>query len=157
PIVRARPFTHFGPRQPATFVIASFAQQIARIEAGKVPPILQVGNLQARRDFLPVEDVVAAYMVLAEQGTPGEAYNIGSGHARSIQSILDLLLTLTTASISVSQDPTRLRSVDIPLLEADISRIRAQTSWEPAVPFEVALQHTLEYWRMMVTTEEVAF
>lgn len=154
PIVRARPFTHFGPRQPAHFVIASFAQQIARIEAGKAPPILQVGNLQAQRDFLPVEDVVDAYLVLAEQGQAGEAYNIGSGHARSIQSILDLLLTLTDAPISVVQDPTRLRSVDIPLLEADISHLRAHTGWEPKVAFEVALQHTLEYWRTVTTVDD---
>ncbi len=153
PIVRARPFNHFGPRQPATFVIASFAQQIARIEAGKVPPILQVGNLQARRDFLPVEDVIDAYLALAERGQPGEAYNIGSGHARSIQSILDLLLTCTDVPVHVATDPVRMRPVDIPLLEADTSRLRTQTGWQPTVPFEVALQRTLEYWRGVVAAE----
>lgn len=147
PIVRARPFNHFGPRQASTFVIANFAQQIARIEAGKVPPVLRVGNLQARRDFLPVEDVVEAYLALADQGQPGEAYNIGSGQPRSIQSILDLLLTFTDVRVNVAIDPALVRPVDIPLLAADTSRLRAHAGWEPTVPFEAAVQRTLEYWR----------
>ena len=152
PIIRARSFNHFGPRQSPTFVIASFAQQIARIEAGHVRPVLRVGNLEAKRDFLPVEDVVDAYVALAERGQPGEAYNIGSGTARSIQSVLDLLLSFIDVAVDVSTDPARVRPVDIPLLEADTSRLRAHTGWEPSVPFEVALQHTLEYWRRVVAS-----
>ncbi len=153
PIIRTRSFNHFGPGQVSTFVIAKFARQVALIEAGKAPPELPVGNLEARRDFLPVEDVVAAYLTLAEQGQPGKAYNIGSGHARSIRSILDLLLTLTTCSIHVYEDPALLRPVDVPLLEADTSRLRTDTNWQPTIPFEVALQHTLDYWRATVTSE----
>ncbi len=153
PIIRTRSFNHFGPRQSPTFVIASFAQQIARIEAGLVEPVLRVGNLEAKRDFLPVEDVVDAYMALAEQGQPGEAYNIGSGTARSIQAVLDLLLSFINVTIDVSTDPFRVRPVDIPLLEADTSRLRTHTGWEPGIPFEVALQRTLEYWRRVVVSE----
>jgi GDP-4-dehydro-6-deoxy-D-mannose reductase len=154
PILRARPFNHFGPRQTSTFVIANFARQIALIEAeSPAEPVLSVGNLQARRDFLPVEDVVAAYLAVAEQGQPGEAYNIGSGQARSIKAILDLLLTFARTSIQLREDPTRLRPVDVPLLEADSSRLRADTNWKPAVQFEFALQRTLDYWRTIVTSE----
>jgi GDP-4-dehydro-6-deoxy-D-mannose reductase len=153
PIVRARPFNHFGPGQSSTFVIAKFARQVALIEAGKAPPEFPVGNLEAHRDFLPVEDVVAAYLMLAEQGQPGKAYNIGSGHSRSIRSILDLLLTLSTISIRIYEDPALLRPIDVPLLEADTSRLRADTNWQPVVPFEVALQHTLDYWRTVVASE----
>ena len=153
-IIRTRPFNHFGPGQSSTFVIAKFARQVALIEAGKAPPQFPVGNLEARRDFLPVEDVAAAYLMLAEQGQPGKAYNIGSGQARSIRSILDLLLTLTTSSIRIYEDPALLRPVDVPLLEADISALRADTNWQPALPFEVALQHTLDYWRTVVASEE---
>ena len=151
PILRARPFNHFGPRQTSTFVIANFARQIALIEAEKAEPVLSVGNLQARRDFLPVEDVVAAYLAIAEQGWPGEAYNIGSGQARSIRAMLDLLLTFARRSIQLREDPARLRPVDVPLLEADTSRLRADTNWRPAVQFESALQRTLDYWRTVVT------
>jgi GDP-4-dehydro-6-deoxy-D-mannose reductase len=151
--LRTRPFNHFGPRQTSTFVVANFARQIALIEAEKAEPVLSVGNLQARRDFLPVEDVVAAYLAVAEQGQPGEAYNIGSGQARSIRAILDLLLTFTGTSIQLREDPTRLRPVDVPLLEANTSRLHADTNWKPAVQFEFALQRTLDYWRTVVTPE----
>jgi len=153
PILRVRPFNHFGPRQAATFVVANFARQIALIEARKAEPVLSVGNLQARRDFLPVEDVVTAYLAAAEQGQPGEAYNIGSGQARSISAILDLLLTFAKIPIQLREDPARLRPVDVPLLEADTSRLRADTNWQPSVPFEVALQRTLDYWRTVVSAE----
>jgi GDP-4-dehydro-6-deoxy-D-mannose reductase len=152
PILRTRPFNHFGPRQASEFVIANFARQIALIEAEKAEPVLSVGNLWARRDFLPVEDVVAAYLAVAEQGQPGEVYNIGSGQARSIRALLDLLLTFTKTSIQVLEDPARLRPVDVPLLEADTSRLREDTNWKPVVQFEFALQRTLDYWRTVVTS-----
>lgn len=150
PILRARAFNQFGPRQGAAFVVASFARQIALIEAGKMEPVLATGNLQARRDFLPVEDVVRAYIAIAEYGYPGEAYNIGSGHARSIEELLHLLLSFTSVPIRVYQDPARFRPVDQPLVIADTTRIRAHTGWKPAQNFEEAVKHTLDYWRSSV-------
>lgn len=150
PIMRVRSFNHFGPRQPATFVVASFARQIALIEAGKAEPVLFVGNLTAQRDFLPVEDVVGAYLAIAEQGQPGEAYNVGSGQARSIEEILNLLLAHSHTPINVCEDPTRLRPVDVPLLVADTTRLRTHTCWKPSFDFELALRQTLEYWRRAV-------
>jgi len=153
PIVRVRPFNHFGPGQKAAFVIASFARQIALIEAGKLEPVLSVGNLQAQRDFLPVEDVVSAYLALAEQGQPGVAYNVGSGCARSIEDILQQLLVLSSVSISVHIDPARLRPADVPKLVADTSRVQVDTSWRPKIDFTQALRRTLEYWRATVAAE----
>ena len=154
PIIRARPFNHFGPHQTPTTVIARFAQQIALIEAGRLPPALAVGNLQARRDFLAVEDVVSAYLALAEHGHPGEAYNIGSGEARAIHTILDFLLSLASVPIEIHTAPALLRPMDVPLLEADTSRLRTHTPWKPDVPFELALQRTLNYWRTTVAAEK---
>ena len=84
-VIRARPFNHIGPRQSHRFVAAAFARQIARIEAGLQTPVVKVGNLDARRDFSDVRDVVRAYALLAEKGRPGEAYNIGSGSAVPVQ------------------------------------------------------------------------
>lgn len=153
PIIRTRSFNHFGPRQAPTFVIASFARQIALIESGQMPPVLAVGNLQACRDFLPVEDVVNAYLVLAEQGRAGEAYNVGSGRARSMRSILDILLSLSLVQIEIYADPARMRPVDVPLLEANISRLREHTDWQPEIPFELALERTLNYWRSVVAAQ----
>lgn len=152
PILRVRAFNHFGPRQSDTFVLPSFARQIALIEAGKGEPVVMVGNLQAKRDFLPVEDVVEAYLAIAEYGRPGEVYNVGSGQPRSIREILDLLLALAKIPIRVREDPARMRPVDIPLLAANISRIQAQTGWKPTVSFESALKETLDYWRARVAT-----
>jgi GDP-4-dehydro-6-deoxy-D-mannose reductase len=147
PIIRARPFNHFGPFQSSTFVIASFCQQIAQIEAGKMPPVIRTGNLQAQRDFLPVQDVVEAYVELAEQGHPGEAYNIGAGQARSIGSLLERLIKQARVSITTEIDPERMRPLDMPLLVADVTLIREHTQWRPLHDFDNALQETLNYWR----------
>lgn len=152
PILRARPFNHFGPHQPAAFVVANFARQISLIETGKAEPVLLVGNLKAQRDFLPVEDVVSAYVAIAKQGRPGEAYNVGSGHPRSIGEILNLLLSFVKVSITVREDQARLRPVDVPLLVADTTRLRSHTDWKPVVDFELALRQTLDYWREAVVS-----
>lgn len=151
PILRVRLFNCFGPRQSSLFVIADFARQIALIEHGKMEPVLLVGNLEARRDFLPVEDVARALLAIATRGQPGQAYNVGSGQAHSIEEMLALLLARSTAAIAVRQDPARLRPADIPLLVADTSLLRAHTSWEPAIAIEQAIEQTLNYWRAVVT------
>ncbi len=162
-VVRARAFNHFGPGQSPTFVIASFAQQIAQIEAGieagiedgieagQAEPTLLVGNLSAECDFLPVGEVIAAYLALAAQGQAGEAYNIGSGVARSIESVLQRLLALSTVRVAVRVDPARFRAVDVPRLCADITKIQRDTDWRPAAArddaLDAALRATLDYWR----------
>ena len=147
PILRVRLFNSFGPRQTETFVVADFARQIVRIEQGEMEPVLSVGNLQAQRDFLPVEDVARALLAVAQRGQPGQAYNIGSSHAYSIQEILHILLAHATLPIEVRQDPARLRPADIPILVADISRLRAHTGWQPTIDLEKAIVSTLNYWR----------
>jgi len=150
PVLRVRPFNSFGPRQTEMFVVADFARQIALIEQGEMEPVLVVGNLQAQRDFLPVEDVARALLAVAQRGQPGQAYNIGSGRALSIKEVLDLLLSHSRTPIQVRKDPARLRPVDVPLLVADISRLQAHTEWEPEIDVEYALEQTLNYWRAIV-------
>jgi GDP-4-dehydro-6-deoxy-D-mannose reductase len=150
PIIRARAFNHFGPFQDDAFVVASLARQIAEIDAGVRPPTLLVGNLTMRRDFLPVGDVVAAYLALAEHGTPGAVYNVGSGVVRAIAELLQTLLAFATRPIAIQRDPARVRPVDSPLIAADITRIRAETGWEPRIPLDAALRETLEYWRTVI-------
>ena len=154
PILRARLFNTFGPRQSALFVVADFARQIARIEQDNIEAVLTVGNLEARRDFLPAEDAVQALLALARHGQPGQAYNIGSGRAHSIREMLDILLEFARVSIQVRQDPTRLRPSDVPLLIADISRLREQADWAPAIDLAYALKQTLNYWREHVATDQ---
>ncbi len=153
PILRVRAFNHFGPAQADSFVVSSFAHQIARIEAGLAEPTIYVGNLEAQRDMLPVEDVVRAYTAIGERGDPGAAYNVGSGVARSMRHILDSLLAFANVPIEVRIDPDRFRPVDVPLLVADTTRLRADTGWEPTANFEAALRATLDHWRRQVALE----
>jgi GDP-4-dehydro-6-deoxy-D-mannose reductase len=153
PVLRARPFNHFGPGQSPSFVVADFAHQIALAEAGQRDRTLRVGNLAAQRDFLPVEDVVRAYLALAEHGRAGQAYNVGSGQGRAIGDILDGLLAFARVPITVERDPARFRPTDAPLLVADISRIREDTGWQPTADFANALERTLNSSREVVARE----
>jgi GDP-4-dehydro-6-deoxy-D-mannose reductase len=146
-VLRVRAFNHIGPRQNPHFVSSSFAKQIAEIEAGLTEPVMQVGNLEAQRDFTDVVDVMRAYALLIERGDPGEAYNVGTGRAYSIQYLLDVLLDYSQAKIRIEQDPERMRPSDVPVLYADNTKLRAKTAWEPIYSFEESLQRVLDYWR----------
>jgi GDP-4-dehydro-6-deoxy-D-mannose reductase len=151
PVLRVRPFNHIGPRQGESFVVSSFAKQIAMIEAGQQEPVIHVGNLSARRDFSDVRDVVRAYYLVVTQGQPGEVYNIGSGRSRSIQGILDILVSLGRVAVRVEQDPARMRPSDTPEIRCDASKLQAVTSWEPTIPLEQSLRDVLDDWRVRIT------
>ncbi len=153
PVLRARPFNHIGPGQVPGFVASDFASQIAAIEAGLREPVLYVGNLEAERDFTDVRDVVRAYRLILAKGEPGAVYNVCRGQAHSIQYLLDVLLSYSTAKIEVQPDPARLRPVDVPRRVGDASRLRAQTGWEPEIPFEQSLLDILTDWRRRVWPE----
>jgi GDP-4-dehydro-6-deoxy-D-mannose reductase len=145
--VRTRGFNHEGPRRGPVFVASDFAKQIADIEKGKKAPVLHVGNLEAKRDFTDVRDMVRAYVLALEKCEPGEVYNICSGKAWTIQALLDHLLSLTKVKIEVKEDPARLRPSDVPILLGDNSKFVAATGWQPTIPFEQTLADMLEYWR----------
>jgi GDP-4-dehydro-6-deoxy-D-mannose reductase len=152
PIVRARPFNHIGSSQSGGFVAADFASQIADIEAGQREPVMYVGNLAAERDFTDVRDVVRAYTLLIEKGQPGEAYNVCSGQAYSIQYLLDTLLSYSTVAIEVQQDPARMRPSDVPRRVGSARKLRDCTGWNPAIPFEQTLLDILNDWRQRVAS-----
>jgi GDP-4-dehydro-6-deoxy-D-mannose reductase len=147
PAIRLRPFNHAGPRQGPDFAIASFAQQIARIEAGRQPPVMKVGNLAARRDFTDVRDMVRAYLMAAEKGKPGEVYNIGSGTATRLREVVDLLLTMTRARVALEVDPGRTRTAEAAVYVCDARRFARLTRWRPQIGLERTLRDTLDYWR----------
>lgn len=150
PIVRVRPFTHIGPRQKTGFVTSDFAKQIAEIEKGKQEPVIRVGNLDAKRDFTDVRDIVRAYVVLLDKGEAGDVYNVGTGVSHQIQEILDYFVTHAKIAITKETDPSKLRPSDIPDFICDSSKMRALTEWKPEIPFETSLQDILEYWRGIV-------
>lgn len=145
--IRTRGFNHTGPRRGQVFVTSNFAHQIASIEAGLQPPVIRVGNLEAVRDFTDVRDMVRAYWLAVVHGKPGEVYNIASGTGITIQELLDRLLAMSTAEVRVEIDPERLRPSDVEILVGDSSKFRADTGWQPEIPFEQTLRDILDYWR----------
>lgn len=143
----ARPFNHIGPRQATNFVVSSFAKQISEIEKGKKEPVLRVGNLETKRDFTDVRDMVLAYYLLIKKGKPGEIYNIGSGFSRKISEILDMLLSFSKVKIKVEADKFLFRPVDVEEVVCDNSKIVNLINWKPTVAIEKSLKDTLDYWR----------
>lgn len=108
---------------------------------------MNVGNLAARRDFTDVRDVVRAYILLMEKGIAGETYNVGSGHAVSIEEVLKEILSFVKVTIEVKMDPNKFRPVDVPIIEADIKKLQEATGWRPEIGLRETLRETLEYWR----------
>lgn len=149
--VVTRGFNHTGPRRGHVFVTSSFAKQVAEIERGlHNPPILHVGDLESKRDWTDVRDTVRGYWLALEKGEPGEVYNIGSGTCRSIGEMLNILLDLSHAEVTVEQDPARMRPSDVKILWADISKFQQQTGWKPMIPFRQTMRDLLDYWRERV-------
>jgi GDP-4-dehydro-6-deoxy-D-mannose reductase len=149
-VVRFRPFNHTGPGQTEAYVVSAFARQIARIENGQQPPVIEVGNLDAERDFLDVRDVVRAYGLAALFPKPlpqGIAINLASGVPRKISSILETLMAMSQGPITIIQDPARMRASDVARAVGDASLARSLLGWSPITPFEATLQDVLDYWR----------
>jgi len=149
-IVRTRAFNHEGPRRGEVFVTSNFAKQLAEIEKKKKPPILYVGNLDARRDYTDVRDVVRAYWLATEKCVAGEVYNICSGRDWKIKDMLDYLLKLSKVKVEVKQDPSRMRPSDVQILLGDNTKFTKQTGWKPEIPFEKTLEDLLNYWRTIL-------
>ncbi|KPY04764.1 GDP-6-deoxy-D-lyxo-4-hexulose reductase [Pseudomonas coronafaciens pv. oryzae] len=157
--VVVRPFNHIGARQSPDFATASFARQIALIEAGKQLPELKVGNLLAARDFLDVHDVCEAYIALLtradmREDCPG-CLNICSGEPTSLETILAHLMALSSGTIEVKVDPERMRPSDIPSAFGNNSAMRGFTGWKPTTSLNETLANLLNYWRHEVASTVV--
>jgi GDP-4-dehydro-6-deoxy-D-mannose reductase len=155
-LVRTRTFHHTGPGRGEAFAESSFARQIAEIEAGLRPAVLQVGNLEAVRDFTDVRDVVRAYWALFERGEAGAVYNVCSGQGRRIQDLLDILVRGSKSAVEVRVDPERLRPSDLPVLVGDPRKLFEATGWELKIPLERSLHDLLQDWRKRVGTARPA-
>jgi GDP-4-dehydro-6-deoxy-D-mannose reductase len=157
PVVITRAFNHTGPRRGEVFVTSNFAKQIAEIEKNafktqklKIWNKINVGNLEAKRDFTDVRDMVRAYWMALEFADPGEVYNICSGVAISIREVLETLLSFSKIKVATLEDPTRMRPSDVPLLLGDSSKFRNKTGWKPEISFGTTMSDLLEYWRVKV-------
>lgn len=149
--VRTRAFNHTGPRRGEVFATSSFAKQIAEAEAGLRPPVVSVGNLEARRDFTDVRDMVEAYWLSLEYGEPGEAYVVASGRSHAMNEVLATLRGLASIPIEVEIDNARLRPSDVPILEGNADKFRERTGWRPEIPLTKTLADLLDYWRERVS------
>ncbi len=146
-ILMVRAFNHIGPNQAPLFVVSDFCKQVAEIEAGKREPCIYVGNLTVKRDFTDVRDVVRAYVLLMKNGEKGETYNVGSGHAIAIEDILHMILSESTKDIQIVVDKKKFRPVDVPIIEADIMKLKKCTEWKKWIPLSITIKETLQYWR----------
>ena len=151
-IVRTRTFHHTGPRRGEAFAESSFARQLAEIEAGRRPPVIQVGNLESVRDFSDVRDVVRAYWALLDRGDAGEVYNVCSGTGVRVRDVLQTLVEASGLDVEVRVDTERLRPSDVPALVGDPARLRAAAAWQPRHSLADSLRDLLRYWRERVAS-----
>jgi len=149
-VIMVRAFNHIGPGQHTRFVVADFCNQAAEIEAGLREPVIYVGNLSAKRDFSDVRDIVRAYSLLGVKGKSGETYNVGSGKAISIRYVLDEILKQSLTSFEIKVDPERFRPIDIPMIEADITKLQQCTGYKPTFSFQKSLSDILDYQRNQI-------
>ena len=147
--IRTRMFTHTGPRRGDVFVVAAFAKQIAKIEAGLQETTIKVGNLDSVRTFADARDTVRAYWLLVNKCKPGDVYNIGGSVTMTIGEMLNKLIDLSKKKneIKIEVDPKLLRPSDVTLQIPCIDKFVAKTGWKPEISFDQTLVDTLEYWR----------
>jgi GDP-4-dehydro-6-deoxy-D-mannose reductase len=143
-VVRLRPFNHTGPGQRPEFVCPDFAAQIAGIVQGRRPARMEVGNLDVRRDFTDVRDVVRGYALALERGRAGEAYNLCSGRAVAIREILDTLCEVGGARPEVVVAAGRRRGPEVPVLYGSADKAAAQLGWRPEIPLRETLRDVLQ-------------
>ncbi|PMW94306.1 NAD-dependent dehydratase [Pseudomonas sp. FW215-R2] len=153
PVLVARPFNHIGTGQKDSFVIASAARQINRIKQELQAPQLEVGDIDVTRDFLDVDDVVSAYFALLEKGTPGQVYNICSGHEQSIRSLIEQMGDLAEVELQLVQDPARMRRADQRRVCGSHQRLARTTGWTPQISIQQSLRAILSDWEKRVRQE----
>jgi GDP-4-dehydro-6-deoxy-D-mannose reductase len=146
-VVRVRPFNQIGPGQTADYAVANFARQIVAIERGDQPPVLETGDLSARRDLTDVRDMVAAYRRLIGTGTRGDVYNAGSGTALRIGDILTRLIDLAGVRVEILQKTDPARAPETGVARADATKLRTATGWAPRYSLDQTLADVLAYWR----------
>jgi GDP-4-dehydro-6-deoxy-D-mannose reductase len=114
------------------------------IAAGRAAPVLQVGNLEARRDFSDVRDVVAGYRLAALKGEG--LYTFCSGRAVSIRSLLDQLIERAGVTVEVTTDPARLRPAETPEIVGSYAKAERELGWRPSVSLEQSLSDIYAAW-----------
>ncbi len=150
-VLRVRAFNHLGPGQTDKFVASAIASRIVRNEMDG-SDVLPIGNLSARRDFTDVRDVVRAYRMIVQHGTPGDVYNVCSGADVAVQDLAEEMLAMAKHPMRFEADPALLRPVDVPVLRGDHTKLSDETGWEPKIPLSQTLTDLLDDWRARLRT-----
>jgi len=146
-IIIARPFNHTGPGQSADFACSNFACQIATMRPDE-DKVIYTGNVDVRRDFLDVRDVVEAYTRLLEKGQSGEIYNVCSGQGIFIREIIKKLYHIANFPDGKFEiDPKRARRDDIKSRVGDNRKIVTTTGWTPKIGIDQTLSDLYLYWK----------
>lgn len=146
-IVTARSFNHAGPGQLPTFVLSSIAKQFAEMEVRLRPPKLTVGNIDVKRDFTDVRDVVRAYAALLGKGRTGQVYNVCSGIGLRLSDIIKQFQAICRTVVTIEVDPARVRADETPQVIGDSTKIRRETGWNPQIPMDRTIRDLMHYWR----------
>jgi GDP-4-dehydro-6-deoxy-D-mannose reductase len=152
--VRVRAFNHVGPGQDPRFVLPNVARQIARAERDGVPVEVTVGNVDTRRDFMDVRDMVRAHLLLLERGDPDAVYLACTGRSVAVLELIEGLAALARVPVSFRSDAGLRREGEQPDLYGSPDRLRADTGWIPEIPIQTTLADTLAWWRERVAEEE---
>ena len=148
-ICMTRSFNHAGAGQKEGFMIPDFATGIVKVERSEANCV-KVGNLDAKRDFTHVKDVVRAYRLISEMGGLGEIYNVGSGRTYSAREILERLCTMTQCQIRIEQDPKKMRPSDTPVICCDYRKLTKDTGWKPEIGIDEILEEVMNEKRMLL-------
>lgn len=140
--LRVRAFNHTGPGQISTMLVPGLAARIAAAER-EGERVIRVGNLDVVRDLTDVRDVVRAYRLLVQRGTPGDAYNVCSGRGVSVRDVAEALLAMSGAPLELVVDPELVRPVDVPRLVGSPAKLSAATGWQPEIPLAKTLRDVL--------------
>lgn len=152
-VVRVRPFPHVGPGQADTFALSSFAKQVAQIKLGLIKPEIKVGNLEVKRDYSDVSDIVRGYREAMLNGKSGEVYNLCSGQSVELKELVRLLVLRAGQEVTITEDPERTRSVDVPDLYGSFDKANKHFGWKPRVEREAMLDGVLSYWQDLLSSK----
>ena len=150
--VCARIFNTTGPRKTGD-VCADFTYRVARIEAGQIPPVMKVGNLETYRAITDVRDLARALELLAEKGKPGGVYNVSGSRTYQMQDIVDIIRSEATCAFETQVDQALLRPTDEKVIFGDSSHLIATTGWVQQIPLSETVGDMLAYWRTMLGTQ----
>ena len=142
-----RPFNHTGVGQRESFVLPNFCKQVAEIEKSGKSGVIKVGNLQVKRDFSHVKDIVRAYRMIVESDNCEQIYNVGSGEAHSLEDMLTYIIGLSNHNIEIEVDQSRIRPTDQPVICCDYSLIQKELGWEPKYNIFDALREMFDYFK----------